>query len=134
MARPGTAGANSAAGRTQLIDATAIHCNPSSALNLATAKPRLRRLISPCPGGSRDPTSPSRGPGNGILRAETGGRFWAQNAGERSEIRSQTATRLANRPKLRGLSADPETASVCSDWMVADAVLKNQSAEAEFFG
>src|SRR5208283_4413209 len=30
MARPGTAGANSAAGRTQLIDATAIHCNPSS--------------------------------------------------------------------------------------------------------
>ena len=33
MARPGAAGANSAACRTQLIDATAIHCNPSSALN-----------------------------------------------------------------------------------------------------
>src|SRR5208337_4913655 len=41
MARPGTAGANSAAGRTQLIDATAIHCNPSSALNLANAKPQV---------------------------------------------------------------------------------------------
>src|SRR5271166_1981493 len=44
MARPRTAGANSAAGRTQLIDATAIHCNSSSALNLANAKPRLRPL------------------------------------------------------------------------------------------
>ena len=44
MARPRTAGANSAAGRTQLIDATAIHCDPSSALNLANAKPRLRPL------------------------------------------------------------------------------------------
>ena len=43
-APPGTAGANSAAGRTQLIDATAIHCNPSSALNLAKANPRLRPL------------------------------------------------------------------------------------------
>jgi len=42
--RPGTAGANSAAGRTQLIDATAIHCNPSSALNLAKTNPRLRPL------------------------------------------------------------------------------------------
>jgi hypothetical protein len=30
---PWAAGANSAAGRTQVIDATAIHCNPSSALN-----------------------------------------------------------------------------------------------------
>ena len=29
-------------------------------------------------------------------------------------------------------SSAPETASVCRDWMVADAVLKNQSAEAEF--
>src|SRR5271166_2199899 len=28
------------------------------------------------------PASPSRGLGNGILRAETGGRFQAQNAGE----------------------------------------------------
>src|SRR5271166_6046839 len=46
--------------------------------------------------------SPSRRPGNGILRAETGGRFWAQNAGERPEFGSQTATRLTNRPELRG--------------------------------
>ena len=45
----------------------------------------------------------SRSPGNGILRAETGRRFQAQNTGERSEFGSQTATRLANRPKLRGL-------------------------------
>ena len=46
--------------------------------------------------------SPSRGPGNGILWAETGGRFQAQNAGERPEFGSQTATRLPNRPELRG--------------------------------
>src|SRR5271166_1711185 len=46
------------------------------------------------------PASPSRGPGNGILRAETGGRFQAQNAGERPEFGSQTATRLTNRPEL----------------------------------
>ena len=46
--------------------------------------------------------SPSRGPGNGILRAETGGRLQAQNAGERPEFGSQTATRLTNRPELRG--------------------------------
>ena len=50
----------------------------------------------------RREASPSRGPGNGILWAETGGRFQAQNAGERSEFGSQTATRLTNRPKLRG--------------------------------
>ena len=37
--------------------------------------------------------SPSRGPGNGILWAETGGRFQPQNAGERPEFGSQTATR-----------------------------------------
>ena len=46
--------------------------------------------------------SPSRGPGNGILWAETGGRFQAQNAGERPEFGSQTANCLTNRPKLRG--------------------------------
>ena len=40
--------------------------------------------------------------GNGILRAETGGRFQAQNTGERPEFGSQTATRLANRRELRG--------------------------------
>src|SRR5271166_6472722 len=46
--------------------------------------------------------SPSRGAGNGILWAETGGRFQPQNAGERPEFGSQTATRLTNRPELRG--------------------------------
>ena len=34
---------------------------------------------------------------------------------------SQTATRLANRLKLRGF---PETAAVCRDWMVGDAGIK----------
>ena len=37
-------------------------------------------------------------------------------------------------PVLSESAPDPETASVCPDWMVADAVLKNQSAEAEVFG
>ena len=46
--------------------------------------------------------SPSRGPGNGILRAETGGRIQAQNAGEQSEFGSQTTLRLTNPPELRG--------------------------------
>ena len=57
MARPGTAGANSAAGRTQLIDATAIHCNPSSALNLAKANPRLRPLHKAARRGRRESSS-----------------------------------------------------------------------------
>src|SRR5208282_3315941 len=47
-------------------------------------------------------TVPSRGPGNGILRAETGGLFQAQNAGEQSEFGSQTTLRLTNPPELRG--------------------------------
>ena len=38
---------------------------------------------------------------------------------------ANTATEIAR------VSADPETAPVCRDCMVADAVLKNQSAEAE---
>ena len=46
------------------------------------------------------PASPSRGPGNGILRAETGGRIQAQNAGEQSEFGSQTTLRLTNPPEL----------------------------------
>ena len=46
--------------------------------------------------------SPSRGPGNGILWAETGGRFQPQNAGERPEFGSQTTLRLTNPPELRG--------------------------------
>ena len=37
-----------------------------------------------------------------FLRAETGGRFQAQNAGERPEFGSQTANRLTNRPESRG--------------------------------
>ena len=41
--------------------------------------------------------SPSLGPGNGILRAETGRRFRPQNAGERPEFGSQTATCSAAR-------------------------------------
>ena len=46
--------------------------------------------------------SPSRRPGNGILWAETGGRFQPQNVGERPEFGSQTATRLTDQPELRG--------------------------------
>ena len=46
--------------------------------------------------------TPSGGPANGILRAETGGRFRGAECGERSEFGSQTAIRLANRPELRG--------------------------------
>ena len=61
----------------------------SSALNLAKANPRLRPLHL-------------GGPGNGILRAETGGLFQAQNAGEQSEFGSQTTLRLTNPPELRG--------------------------------
>ena len=65
----------------------------------------LRAANPPCRHGTRSASasaSPSRAPGNGILRAETGGRIQAQNAGERREFGSQTAIRLANRPKLRG--------------------------------
>ena len=61
---------------------------------------------SPCAqfgkGEPAAPASPSRGPGNGILRAETGGLFQAQNAGEQSEFGSQTTLRLTNPPELRG--------------------------------
>ena len=45
---------------------------------------------------------PSCGPGNGILRAETGGRIQAQSAGERPEFGSQTGPRLTNLRELRG--------------------------------
>ena len=40
------------------------------------------------------PASPSRGPGNGILPAETGGRFQGQNVGEGAEFGSETGTHL----------------------------------------
>ena len=36
------------------------------------------------------------------MRAETGGLFQAQNAGEQSEFGSQTTLRLTNPPELRG--------------------------------
>jgi len=42
--------------------------------------------------------SPSLGPGNGILRAETGGGFQAQNAGEWPEFCSQIALRPSAPP------------------------------------
>ena len=63
--------------------------NPSSALNLANGKPRLR-------------------PFHLVVREtefcglRLAGDFGAQNAGERSEFGSQTATPLTNRPELRG--------------------------------
>ena len=65
---------------------------------------RARRVLLVVLGRRSAPASasPSCGPGNGVLRAETGGRFQAQNAGERPEFGSQTATRLTNRPELRG--------------------------------
>ncbi len=44
---------------------------------------------------------PSCSPGNGILRAETGGPIQALSAGERPEFGSQTVLRLANRRGLR---------------------------------
>ena len=62
------------------------------------ARPIARRLSS---GRASASASPSLGQENGILRAETRVRFQAQNAGERPEFCSQTALRLANRPKLR---------------------------------
>src|SRR5271166_6647174 len=43
----------------------------------------MPQILPPRSIGEREasaPASPSRGPGNGILRAETGGRFWAQNS------------------------------------------------------
>ncbi len=49
-----------------------------------------------------DRSSASRGPGNGILRAETGERFRPQNVGERPEFGSQTATCPSNRRESRG--------------------------------
>ena len=67
---------------------------------------RLSTAIPPRSIGDREasaPASSSRGPGNGILRAETGGRIQARTAGERSEFGSQTPLRLTNPPELRGL-------------------------------
>ena len=109
---------NSGSSRTQLI-----HPTPFRAANPPC---RPRKALSPRFGLSISWA------GNRILWAETGGRFQPQNAGERPEFGSQTATRLTNRPELRGFLSDPETASVCRDCMVVDAVPRNRSAEAEF--
>jgi|SRR5271157_1194234 len=86
MARHRTAGAGSGSSRARLI-----HPNP------------FRAPRPPCRPRSSAPASasPSCGPGNGVLRAETGGRFQAQSAGERPEFGSQTATRLFARLGLR---------------------------------
>src|SRR5271165_5906035 len=69
------------------------------------------------------PASPSRGPGNGILRAETGGRIQVPNAGEWSEFGSQTATRLTNRPELRGFlsSGKPRRFAGTAWWSGGDS-------------
>ena len=70
--------------------------------------------------------SPSRGPGNGILWAETGGRFQPQNAAGRNHRNSgRLVRRVAVCEPNSGRS--PETASVCMYCMVADAVCRNRS-------
>ena len=89
MGRHRTAGAGSGSSRTPLI-----HPAPFRA-------PRILLVVIGRRSASA-PASPSRGPGNGILRAETGGRIQAQNAGEQSEFGSQTTLRLTNPPELRG--------------------------------
>src|SRR5271166_1595249 len=88
MARPGTAGAGSGWPNSADPSRSVPRANPPCH-HQKCARPRLRPLDL-------------MGPGNGILRTETGGRLQAQNAGERPEFGSQTATRLANRPELRG--------------------------------
>ena len=89
MGRHRTAGAGSGSSRTPLI-----HPAPFRA-------PQILLVVIGRRSASAS-ASPSRGLGNGILRAETGGRIQAQNAGERPEFGSQTTLRLANRPKLTG--------------------------------
>ena len=89
MGRHRTAGAGSGSSRTPLI-----HPAPFRAPQILLVVIGRRSASAPA--------SPSRGPGNGILRAETGGLFQAQNAGEQSEFGSQTTLRLTNPPELRG--------------------------------
>ena len=111
MGRHRTAGAGSGSCRTPLI-----HPAPFRA-------PRILLVVIGRRSASAS-ASPSRGPGNGILRAETGGRFQAQNAGERPDFGSQTANCLTNRPELlsecrwvaldRGMSSGAATRSRCS--------------------
>ena len=111
MGQDRTAGAGSGSSRTPLI-----HPAPFRA-------PRILLVVIGRRSASA-PASPSRGPGNGILRAETGGRIQAQNAGERSEFGSQTATRRAVGPKLRGFLCTRKQRPVCRDCMVGDAGIK----------
>src|SRR5271166_2283026 len=63
------------------------------------------------------------GPGNGILRAETGGRLQAQNAGERPEFGSQTALRPLTDRNCEGFCR-PGNHAVCRDCMVERRGLK----------
>jgi hypothetical protein len=51
---------------------------PAPALSRCDAASAKRQRLRNCQASSA-PASPSRGPGNGILRAETGGRIQAQN-------------------------------------------------------
>ena len=74
---------------------------PPTKAGVPVADPRILLVVIGRRSASA-PASPSRGPGNGILRAETGGRIQAQNAGEQSEFGSQTTLRLTNPPELRG--------------------------------
>ena len=84
-------------------------------------RPALQRLLEDVRAA---PASPSLGPGNGILRAETGGRFWAQNSENgRNSVRRPPHTSLADR-NCEGFGVDPETASVCRDCMVERRGLK----------
>ena len=80
------------------------------------------------------PASPSRGPGNGILRAETGGLFQAQNAGEQSEFGSQTTLRLTNPPELRGFlsTRKPPRFGDQTDGHRSLASLQNEAARRGF--
>ena len=106
MGRHRTAGAGSGSSRTPLI-----HPAPFRA-------PRILLVVIGRRSASAS-ASPSRGPGNGILRAETGGRFQAQNAGERSEFGPQPQhpsltdrncegfCRPGNRGGLPGLGFEP---------------------------
>ena len=85
MARDRTAGAGSGSSRTRLI-------HPASF--------RAQRILLVVIGrrSASAPPSPSRGPGNGILRAETGGRFQAQNAEKgRNSVRRPQHPSLTDR-------------------------------------
>ena len=93
MGRLGTAGADSGAGRTRLIDAMfhqfADADLPARSI-LATHEPRLRVPLDLAVWETE------------FCRQRLAGEFRPRTPGERSEFGSQTRTRLANRPELRG--------------------------------